>query len=102
MPAMVHRRGFFQMLAAASWAWTPATLRAVEQARRLVRSGAIGKVVFCRASDAQWLRRACEISLANKLIADIDHGDDCIAEGAVLLGSAGTLIVSSRRCRIVP
>jgi hypothetical protein len=108
MPAMDRRR-FFETLGVAWLARPPLygdsaallRFRAAAQARDLVRSGAIGRVAFCRAADRGWLRLANEICGENGLIAEVDPVG--APGGAVILGSAATLVLDTDEgCRLLP
>jgi hypothetical protein len=107
---MIHRRAFFKRCSAA-WVsapgfaqWTPrvAGLCAAWQARKLVRGGAIGRVAFCRASDADWLSLARQVCAEGRVIAEVDRAEKAAEPGAVFLGSHATLVVGRKGCRLLP
>jgi hypothetical protein len=97
---MRHRRGFFQTFTAAAFALPPG-LYATAQVKAMVGAGAIGRVLFCRASNSRWLRLAREISAGSQVIAELDQRDNRAETGAVLVGSAATLTVTGRGWRIL-
>jgi hypothetical protein len=111
MPAMMDRRRFFATLGAAAWLGRPAFhgqgrafshLRAAAQARAMVRTGAIGRVAFCRAADCSWMGLASEICGDSTLIAEVDPAGASSGTGAVILGSEATLVVDSEGCWLLP
>jgi predicted dehydrogenase len=72
------------------------------EARELVRAGALGRVVFCRASNPQWLKFARDIRLENGLIAELTPGEAGIDPAAVVLGTDATLVVDRKGCHLLP
>jgi hypothetical protein len=96
---MIHRRGFFGTLGAAVLVRAPA---GGNEARELLRNGALGRVVFCRASDRRWLEFAHEILLQDGLIAELDPAEAGIHPAAVFLGTDATLVVDRKGCHLLP
>jgi hypothetical protein len=93
----MHRREFFGALGTAALA-SPSLARGVASAREIIGAGAIGSVRFCRAAGPGWAavaRRACGNSA---LIVEVDG----TTGGAVLLGSAATLVLDRKGCRLLP
>jgi len=98
---MVHRRGFFEKLGAAVWMADPAGAQA-NQARDLVRAGAIGRIVFCRASNPQWLRFAYAVCAEDALVTELNRADSGSDAAAVFIGTNATLVVDRKGCRLLP
>jgi hypothetical protein len=96
---MVNRRGFFENLGSAVWMRAPA---GANEARELMRAGALGRVAFCRASDRRWLQFAREMRQEEGLIAELAPADAGMAPAAVFLGSRRTLVVDRKGCRLLP
>ena len=75
----------------------PSRCGLLEQARRIVETGALGEVFLCRVSDIR-MRNAAERLVAPRrhLIIELDPS----APGAVLLGSKATLFFNGSVCRL--
>ena len=94
---MTARRDFLKVGTAAL---IPAGPRHLEQARELVRSGALGRVGFCRIGDPSLLTAARSVAglLRSRCIIELDPA----FEGAAFLGSHATLVVTSAGCHVFP
>lgn len=90
----MHRRDFIGALRAAAWIANPSLARA----REIVGAGAIGPVRFCRAASPRWVAVARRVSGDGALIVEVDAA----TSGAVLLGSAATLVIDWKGCRLLP
>jgi hypothetical protein len=88
----MHRRDFIGALPAAAWIASPSLARA----REIV--GTIGPVRFCRAASPRWLAVARRVSGNDALIVEMD----ATTSGAVLLGSAATLVIDRKGSRLLP
>lgn len=102
VPEIMPRRQFLGMVGGAIWTAGPLCYSVLAEAKGLVRTGVIGRVSFCRASNRQWLRLARDICGENRLLAEIDRSDATAGCGAVLLGSCATLVVDQKGCHLLP
>lgn len=94
---MTARRDFLKVSTAAV---IPAGPRHLEQARELVRSGALGRVGFCRIGDPALL--AAARAVAGPRISGCIIELDPAFQGAAFLGSHATLVVTRAGCRVFP
>jgi hypothetical protein len=102
VPEIMPRRQFLGMVGGAVWTAGPLSCGVLAEARALVRTGAIGRVSFCRASNRQWLRLAREICPEDRLLAELDRNEATAGCGAVLLGSRATLVVDQKGWHLLP
>lgn len=98
---MIHRRGLFKTLGAAAFLPATALARTI-QARDLMRTGALGRIIFCRASDPRWLQFVYSVCPENRILAELDRADTRADQGAVFLGTNATLVVNRKGCQILP
>ena len=89
------RRDFLAALPTGVWMASPSALAG---ARAIIRSGAIGFIKYCRAAGPHWVAAACQVCGESDLIVEVDM----TTTGAVLLGSARTLVLERKGCRVVP
>lgn len=66
------------------------------QARRLVRVGSLGTVVFCRVAHADLLPAVVFVLGSRECPAEVS----AFTEGVVFVGSRATLAVSGRGCKV--
>lgn len=93
--ATLGRRDFLAALPTGVWMASPSALAG---ARAIVRSGAIGSIRYCRAAGPQWAAVARQVCGESDLIIEVDM----TTSGAILLGSAATLVLERKGCRVVP
>jgi len=93
----IDRREFLGAWGTAGLA-SPSLARAVAGAREIIGAGAIGSVIFCRAASPGWAAVARRVCGNSAVIVEVD----VTAGGAVLLGSAATLVLDREGCRLLP
>jgi hypothetical protein len=94
---MTDRRGFLKATGgAAVWARQTGNLPHVRTAREIVRAGSLGSVAYCRVEHRSILPVVHWILNDTDAVCEIDSSVD----GAVFLGSEGTLAVSGGGCRL--
>ena len=76
----------------------PSLAGTLRSAREIVGAGVIGPVRFGRAAGPRWAAAARQICGNGALIVEVD----ATTSGAVLLGSAGTLVLDRKGCRLLP
>lgn len=76
----------------------PSFAQALAGARASIRSGAIGSIKYCRAEGPRWAAAALQVCGDSGLIVEVDAA----TSGVVLLGSAATLVLERKECRVVP
>ena len=90
----MRRRDFLEALHTVAWIAIPSLARASE----IVDSGAIGPVRFGRVGCPRWVAVARRLCGNSALIVEVDAA----TSGAVLLGSAATLVIDRKGCRLLP
>lgn len=88
---MTARRDFLKLSAAGVIQAGP---RHLDRARKLVRSGALGRLVFCRVGDAALL--AVVERVTSGCIIEVDPA----FQGAAFLGSRATLVIDRAGCHL--
>jgi hypothetical protein len=89
------RRDFLAALPTGVWMASPSALAG---ARAIIRSGAIGSIKYCRAAGPHWVAAARQVCGESDLIVEVDM----TTSGAILLGSAATLVLERNRWQVVP
>jgi len=76
----------------------PSLAQALESAREIVGDGVIGPVTFCRVAGPGWAAAARRVCGNRALLVEVDAA----TPGAVLLGSAATLVLDRKGWRLLP